>query len=133
MPWYMYLIIILFAVAILVAGKLFKRKSGLNQEEFMRRWKDIQTLIGTPEGSKMAIIEADNLVDEALKQLRISGKTMGERLVSARKMFTDNDAIWMAHKLRNKIVHESNTRVQPHQLKDAIIGFRKALKDLGAL
>ncbi len=133
MPWYMYVVIVLFALAILAIGKLAKRKSGLDQAEFMRRWKDIQTLIGTPEGTKMAIIEADNLVDEALKQLRVSGKTMGERLVSARKMFSDNDAIWMAHKLRNKIVHESNTRVQPRQLKDAIVGFRKALKDLGAL
>jgi hypothetical protein len=120
-------------VAILVAGKLLHRKSGLNQDEFMRRWKDIQTLIGSPEGSKMAIVEADNLVDEAMKQLRISGKTMGERLVTARKMFSDNDSIWMAHKLRNRIVHESDIKVQPRQLKDAIIGFRKALKDLGAL
>lgn len=133
MPWYAYLIIIILAGAILVAGKLLRKKTGLNQEEFMRRWKDIQTLIGTPEGSKMAIVEADNLVDEALKQLRISGKTMGERLVTARKMFSDNDGIWMAHKLRNRIVHESDTRIQPRQLKDAIIGFRKALKDLGAL
>jgi hypothetical protein len=133
MPWYAYLLIVVFAVAILIAGKLLHRKSGLDKEEFTRRWKDIQTLIGSPEGSKMAIIEADNLVDEAMKQLRISGKTMGERLVTARKLFSDNDSIWMAHKLRNKIVHESNVRLQSAQLKDAIIGFRKALKDLGAL
>src|SRR3712207_3772035 len=46
MEWYAYLIIFMFAIAILVAGKLLRRKSGLNQEEFLRRWKDIQTLIG---------------------------------------------------------------------------------------
>ena len=81
----------------------------------------------------LAIIDADKLVDEALKKLHFNGKTMGERLVAAQRSLTNNDSIWYAHKLRNRLVHEPNVRLKKSEAQMALTGFRQALRDLGAL
>jgi hypothetical protein len=80
----------------------------------------------------LAIIDADKLLDQALKKHRYKGKTMGERLVSAQRVIKDNDAVWYAHKLRNRLVHEPNVRIKKKEAQTALTGFRQGLKDLGA-
>jgi hypothetical protein len=90
-------------------------------------------MCGSKDTWPLAIINADKLLDTALKKRRFSGKTMGERLVSAQKKFTNNDSVWFAHKLRNRLVHEQDVSLREKDVKEALIGFRQALKDLGAL
>lgn len=110
-----------------------RRRSSLNQEHFTNRWQEIQSLCVDKKTWPLAIIDADKLVDEALKKLHYKGKTMGERLVAAQRDLTSNDTVWYGHKLRNKLVHEDYKVTSKHDVKDALIGFRQALKDLGAL
>lgn len=108
-------------------------RKDLNREYFNARWKELQKGLNKPENWPMAIIQADSLLGEALKKRRFKGKTMGERLVSAQKSFTDNDSVWFAHKLRNKLVHEVNTELKQKEVQKAMLGLRQALRDLGAL
>jgi hypothetical protein len=103
------------------------------QSKFVSRWRELQKLCKNKDTWPLAIINADSLLDEAMKRLKISGKTMGERMVSAQKMFTDNDAVWHAHKLRNRLAHDEPVKLTEQDVKDALIGFGQALKDLGAL
>jgi hypothetical protein len=58
---------------------------------------------------------------------------MGERLVAAQRTLSDNDAVWYAHKLRNRLVHEDNVRLTKRDVQKALSGFKQALRDLGAL
>ena len=81
----------------------------------------------------LAVIDADKLLDEALKKKHFRGKTMGERLVSAQRSISDNDGVWYAHKLRNRLVHEPNVKLKKNEAQNALAGFKKALQDLGAL
>jgi len=81
----------------------------------------------------LAVIDGDKLLDEALRKRGFRGKTMGERLVSAQRSLSDNDGAWYAHKLRNRLVHESNVRLKKNEAQNALAGFKQALKDLGAL
>lgn len=106
---------------------------GLNREYFSRRWKELQKGLNKQDAWPMAIIQADSLLDEALRKRRYKGKSMGERLVSAQKTLSNNDAAWYAHKLRNKLVHEVDVTLSQKDVQKALIGFRQALKDLGAL
>jgi hypothetical protein len=110
-----------------------RRPQELNVEYFQLRWKDLQKLCRDKKTWPLAIIDADNLLDEALKKRRMKGKTMGERLVAAQHSLSNNDAVWFAHKLRNKIVHDEFKSLKQSDVKDALIGFRQALKDMGAL
>ncbi len=58
---------------------------------------------------------------------------MGERLVAAQREIKYNDEVWFGHKLRNKLVHESDIKLRERDVKDALLGIKAALKDLGAL
>jgi hypothetical protein len=110
-----------------------RRKSGLNVEYFTMRWRELQKMCADSSTWPLAIIDADKLLDEALKRSHVKGKTMGERLVTVQRSLTNNDSVWFAHKLRNKLVHEQYDKLKERDVKDALIGFRQALKDLGAL
>lgn len=124
------LLIFLSAVTAIMRRQTTKE---LDTEYFKVRWKDLQKLCSAKETWPLAIIDADKLLDEALRKRHTKGKTMGERLVTAQHSIKDNDSVWFAHKLRNKLVHENYEDLKKNDVKDALLGFRQALKDLGAL
>lgn len=133
----------LMAMAVLTAGfmvvlslvfALTKRKRRpLNKTYFADKWKEYQKLCANKETWPLAVINTDKLLDEGLRKAGYHGRTMGERLVSAQRDLTDNDGVWFGHKLRNKLVHEPDTRLKEDDVRDALKGMRQALRDLGAL
>jgi hypothetical protein len=128
--------VIVFGVAVLVGVGFLGKKvvpTKLNHEFYQTRWSELLARVKTNEGMALAVIDADKLVDDALKKRHFKGKTMGERLVSAQRTLSDNDAVWFAHKLRNRLVHEDNVRLKKRDVQKALAGFRQALRDLGAL
>lgn len=83
-----------------------------------------------PNELKSILVEYDKLMDYYLKQKRLPGETMGERLKNARSNF-DKDTynkIWNAHKLRNQLVHEFGMNVKPEVIRSEIYNLRKALQ-----
>jgi hypothetical protein len=118
---------------ILLANRLRRHPRHLNRSYFNQQWNDLQKLCASQSTWELAVINADNLLDEALKKLHFKGKTMGERLVSAQHSISNNDAVWFGHKLRNSLVHETNVKLTKKAVKQALVGFRRALKDLRAL
>jgi len=127
--------IIIFGIVVLaIVNRLSRRQQPkMNHEYFQQQWMELLARVKTPEGMVLAIVDADKLLDQALKRHRLKGKTVGERLVSAQRMISDNDAVWYAHKLRNRLVHEPNVRLKKKEAQVALAGFRQGLKDLGAL
>jgi hypothetical protein len=128
--------VIVFGLAVLAGvGYLGKKvvPVKLNQEYYQTRWSDLLAKVKTNDGMSLAVIDADKLLDDALKKRHFKGKTMGERLVSAQRTLSDNDAVWFAHKLRNRLVHEDNVRLKKRDVQKSLAGFKQALRDLGAL
>lgn len=80
-----------------------------------------------------AIIEADKLLDKAMAEMGIPGKTMGERLKKSGNHFTQLNSVWHAHKMRNQIAHEHGFSPEYSQTKRALSSYKQALKDLGAI
>lgn len=110
-----------------------KRPYVLNKKYFQQHWLDLLARVKTPEGMILAVIDADKLLDEALRRRHFRGKTTGERLVAAQRLLSDNDAVWYAHKLRNRLVHEPGQKLKKSEAKAALEGIRQSLHDLGAL
>lgn len=123
---------ILIFVAILVTGK---RGHHFNIEEYQTRFLKIENTFKKDNKLSYAVTvtEADKLLDKALIEAGIMGKTMGERLKKCTGRFEDLDAVWRAHKLRNLIAHETDFEVSYIQAKNALEIYKKALKDLGAI
>jgi hypothetical protein len=105
----------------------------LDKKYFEAQWMELLARVKTADGMVLAVIDADKLLDEALKKHHFKGKTMGERLVAAQRALNDNDAVWYAHKLRNRLVHEPQVRLKKREAQAALAGFKKGLQDLGAL
>jgi len=127
-------VLVALILIIVVAGMLArKRPKGMNEAYFRGQWHEVQALLKNKNTWPLAVINADKLLDEALKRRKFKGKTMGERLVSAQRTLTSNDTVWFGHKLRNKLVHEDYNLTKKHEVKEALLGYLQALKDLGAL
>ncbi len=129
------LLIALVGVVVLASLARFGRRipRRLDQTYFHARWIELLARVKTADGMVLAVIDADKLLDEALRKKNFHGKTMGERLVAAQRELSDNDAVWYAHKLRNRLVHEPSVRLKKREAQNALAGFRQGLKDLGAL
>ena|SRR3989338_4069176 len=83
-----------------------------------------------PKEPTHAILEADKILDEALKLKGYSGN-LGEKLKQANGLFSSENNVWAAHKLRNRIAHELNINISENEAKTALNRFKQALKDLG--
>ncbi len=102
-------------------------------KHYTQRWQDLQKHCASRKTWPIAVLEADKLLDEALKACRHKGKTMGERLVAAQHQITDNEAVWFSHKLCNHVAKDDVRKLKKQDIINALSGFREALKDLGAL
>ncbi|MBR3232976.1 hypothetical protein IKF74_01690 [Candidatus Saccharibacteria bacterium] len=124
---------ILIFVAIILTGK---RKYTFNKLEYQTDFLAIENSLtkNNPQSYQMAVVEGDKLLDKAMMEMGISGKTMGERLKKCGKeKFSQLNAVWNAHKLRNQIAHESGFKLEYHQARHALTIYKQALKDLGAI
>ncbi|MDB5183470.1 MAG: hypothetical protein JWO07_151 [Candidatus Saccharibacteria bacterium] len=134
-------LIILFAAVIVIGALLFalitfgKRGGSLDIERYRVRWLAIEQSLekGNEASYHLAIMNADKLVDNALRETGYKGQTMGDRLKSARGKLAHRNDLWSAHKLRNKIAHEQDVKVGYDQARRALAGFKVTLKDLGAI
>lgn len=113
-----------------------KRVLTLMQAALRERWQTVMRKFKSrsPESARMAIIEADALVDEALKRMGIKGEHMADRLgrLSSDEL-TTLGRIWRAHRLRNELVHGPHTALPPEVAEAAMGDYEDFLKDIGVL
>lgn len=129
-------VILLFGIGIFVLIVTRGRTTSvLDVDKFRSSLLSIEQKLNKeqPDSYVLAILNADKLVDLALKQSGFKGQTMGERMRSAQSKWSDPNKIWSAHKLRNQLAHEHDTRVSYDQARYALAQFRQALRDLGAI
>jgi hypothetical protein len=135
-------IVFFFAAILIFAGVLFtvimltkKGPSSLDVEKYRTRWMTIEQQLKRDETTSypMCVMNADTLVDQALKDKGVSGTTMAERMKQMQQKWTNANAIWSAHKLRNQIAHEPDFRVDYDGARRALAAFKQALKDVGAI
>ncbi|HZZ99528.1 MAG TPA: hypothetical protein VFK07_02350 [Candidatus Paceibacterota bacterium] len=99
------------------------------------RWNEISSHIDSPrEGEwKFAVIEADKVVDDQLKT-RFPGETMGERLMNIDKTkLLTIDGLWEAHKIRNRLAHDTDYFLRHAEAVRAIHLYEATLKELEVL
>ena len=127
-------VLAVLSVILLARRRNIKKAAKKPAGTFQERWqRDVQRLCGKSGTWPLAVANADKLLDEVLKKRRLKGKTMGERLVSAQRRLSDNDSVWLGHKLANKIMQEDTVELKKEDVMSALRGFRQAMKDLGVL
>ena len=138
MPQMVFLVIAIVAVALLVLVAMVlsgKRRHTFNVQEYQTRWLKIENSLDKDNRRSygMAVLDADKLLDRALNEMGIPGKSMGEKLKKLGNRMPDLNKVWFAHKLRNQIAHDSDFEINYNQARQALTIFRQALKNLGAI
>ena len=119
---------------IIIIAKTRRLPKGLNKEKYQADWLKIEGSISDDHNAQsMAILNADKLLDKALKEKGFKGETMGERLGAASRSLSACDSVWAAHKLRNIIAHDPDVKLNPQLTRRVLEAFKVGLKDLGAL
>ena len=98
------------------------------------RWEDVMKKVATgkEDAMKLAIIEADKIVDDALKQMGLPGEHMADRMqeLPAEEVRT-LPRLWRAHRLRNNLVHTPGFLVTAEETRKAIADYEAFLKEVG--
>ncbi len=84
---------------------------GADNKLLNEKWEKVQKNINSlnPSDWKLAIIEADVMLDDLLKASQYHGDSLGERLKSVEKSdFITIESAWEAHKIRNQIAHNGS-------------------------
>lgn len=78
---------------------------------------------------KIAIIEADEIIDDLLDRLGYSGENMGERLKEVSSNQIENiDELRQAHEFKNRIVHEDDLELTKEKTEEIIGYYENFLK-----
>jgi hypothetical protein len=132
-----FLVGILVIAALLVVVILFTKKGGvqLDVNKYRSKWLAIEQQLQKDNTAsyQLCILNADKLLDQALKERGTKGETMGERMKVLQATWSNANAVWGAHKIRNQIAHESDVQLSYDLTRRALASFKQALKDVGAI
>lgn len=103
-------------------------------DERRTRWQNIKDRIESvnPAEWRIAIIEADSIIEEIIKRIGYEGENLGDRLKKIEPSdFYSLDEVWEAHKIRNRIAHEGDMfKLTKEEAEKVISMYEKALKEL---
>lgn len=127
---------LIVAVVLILYISLSKKDNPyLKRDKYQSQWLRIESSLSrdVPSSYQMAVMNADKLVDQALRDCRFKGETMGDRMKSANSRWKNANDVWSAHKVRNQLAHETDAKISYDTAMRALSAFKQALKDLGAI
>jgi hypothetical protein len=108
----------------------------LPKEQAKKEWANIEKHFfkGDENDLKVAIIEADKLLEEALREAGIRGASLGDRLKNIKQGQLPNiDDVWQAHRLRNDIVHQPTFKLKRDLAERSLAIYEETLRALHLL
>lgn len=106
-------------------------------EKYKKKWEKIKERISLELEAeiKLALLEADELLNEVLEEKGYRGRNFEERIqkLSVVEAPIDLSEILKAHKLRDDIVHDPSLRVELKEIQKAISIYEEILKRLDAI
>lgn len=101
------------------------------------RWEEIQRHVGSdnPNDWRLAIIEADILLEEALTNAGYVGATIGDKLKTANDAtFATLQDAWEAHKVRNEIAHAGSDFVLTQKAaNETIVRYERVFQEFDVI
>ncbi len=132
----MLIIVLVVAIGLFVFMSFTKGgPSLLDREKYRSAWLKIENGLDKTnlDTYHFAVLSADKLLDQALKESGVAGGTMGDRLKNSKKQFSNINQVWSAHKVRNQIAHDADTKIDFIGCRRALAIFKRSLKELGAI
>lgn len=103
---------------------------------YRAQWESVarKASFTSPDSLRVAIIEADAMVDRLLKQIGFKGDTLAERLQRIKAAdLASLERVWRAHKIRNHLAHTPGYKITSEEAKAALEDYESFFKELGIL
>lgn len=101
------------------------------------RWQRIldEVQSGDEQDWRLAVLEADIMLNELLDTLGYKGETMSDKLRQVERAdFQSVDAAWEAYRFRNRVAHEGAAmRLDKHDVDDAIGRYQRVFREFDFL
>ena len=91
-----------------------------------KKWTNVLQYIlsENPGDWKLAVIEADSMLEELMDQIGFKGDNLGEKLKSANQdTFKNLSSAWEVHLIRNKIAHEGSDFELPQREAKRVVAL----------
>lgn len=99
------------------------------------RWSKTLSYLFSQHASdwKLAIIEADSMLESLMEQLGFRGETLGDRLKLANQdNFPNLTIAWEVHTIRNRIAHEGlSFELSQHEAKRVVALYERIFHEYG--
>ena len=129
-PFIIFGIITIFGILLVVYVVRVQHGRNKVPERVVRRvrseWKHMLSM----NDPSRRVLEAEKVIDGLLKNMGYQG-SFGERLKAIGPRFQNIDKIWGAHKLRNRIAHETGINVSDREADRAVQTFASILSYFG--
>lgn len=101
------------------------------------RWERVEQYMSSLNVSdwKIAILEADNILDDVVERMGYKGANLGERMKNIEASdFPYLEEAWQAHKMRNNIAHKgTDYELTRSEAEQTINIYHRVFKELGYL
>jgi len=110
---------------------LSKRPYGIKKLDLAWQKIEKKTKSEIQSDYKLALIEADSLLDNILKSIGYQGKNLDERLnqINPSNLLTLEE-IKKVHKIRNDIIRDPNYQLSSEKAQEILSVYRKTLEEL---
>ncbi len=115
-----------------------ERESKLKESEEISknpRWITVINYLysGNPGDWKLAVIEADSMLEELMGERGFTGATLGDKLKSANQAnFRNLTNAWEVHTIRNRIAHEGGSfELSEREAKRVIAIYEQIFREFG--
>ena len=116
--------------------ELEEKVATLRSAALKERWEGIlkKAESGTLESLKLAIIDADNFVDDILRRMRVEGTHIADRLDQlSQDDFISLERLRRAHHIRNQLVHEPDFRISVEEGTNIVKDYETFFREAGAI
>lgn len=137
-------LLLLFWIRLLIKTEKIKSKftkvqtavrgESLRAEQIFSNWLQVESKLNSNYASdwKLAIIEADSILDRLIESLGYKGDAMGDRMKKIRPgQFPYLDEAWRVHKVRNFLAHDAAYELRRNAAVRTIDIYRKIFKEFG--
>lgn len=130
LPWIIIGCLVVVALLVLVGVWRKARRRGMSN---MGRQKVEAALRGAlaHDDRFRRILAVDAVLDTALTEVGFSG-SLGEKLKAAGPRLPQLQAVWDAHKLRNRLAHEHDASVAAAEIDRAVAALVRAIRHLAS-
>lgn len=122
------LLAVLMAITVFWLSRKSTRFTEKDRKFFISEWQKVENLL--QNSPPHAVMEADKIFDNVLFRLGYKGSFV-DKFRPAQRLVKNPEAIWNAHKIRNRLAHESGFTIDERQARGSVSSFRSGLHDLG--